>query len=143
MRKRSIEVLTTVLGLWVSGVSATTAAPPTPQLVQLKAMLAKLQQARTVLLGQIKDATTRRDTFQALANQPYTLCPHHHDFQTCTHTALKISYVRRKETYLLLLGKAKLALDNLNSQLLALDDQIGDVQALIQSASSSPVPPPN
>ena len=138
MRKRSIHVLTTVLVLSLVGVSATTAAPPTSQQALLKAKLAKLQQARTVLLGQITDATTRRDALKALVNQPYTLCPNHHDFQTCTHTALKISFVKKKEGYLLLLAKAQLVLDNLNIQLQVLDGQISELQAYIAAAAAPP-----
>jgi hypothetical protein len=47
-----------------------------------------------------------RGRYQALANEPYTLCPNGEKFENCIHTELKARYVKMKEDNLKLARQA-------------------------------------
>jgi hypothetical protein len=95
-------------------------------------------QMQFMALGPLIDQQTRfRDRMLALANQPYTACPHHHTFPTCTHTFLKAQYVRQCQIYRMAARRAQAILTELQIRRSVLAGQVIDLWFETLQASAS------
>ena len=61
-------------------------------LAELQALWQQKLLAKQTLQAQIARQRGIRDHYQALADQPYTWCPHKCSYPNCTHTELKARY---------------------------------------------------
>jgi hypothetical protein len=88
------------------------------------------------LQAQIAKVQQVRDRNQALADQPYTLCPNHRTYEECTHPELKAKYIAAKDSTLAKVRAADAALKRLRAQLATVEAQIKALQAQIAALSA-------
>jgi hypothetical protein len=97
-------------------------------LAQVQLVLNQKLSQYAALSQQIGQQTQFRDRLLAQANQPYLACPHHRDYQSCTHTALKAQYVRQCQLYRMAAKTAQATLNDLQNRRAVLQTQIANLQ---------------